>query len=152
MNATVVNLQINSIQDRRGVVNKLQDFDEVNGIKKSQRAKHERTVWEYIACILTSADNKKWTSIQYIIDVLAIRGIKISYMSIYRMLNVMNDTQSAIHPHRRSCGVSCHEVVQAMRGIRFNKIAYGEYVYAFGASPQLVNHYRRVFQLTLDPK
>ena len=69
----------------------------------------------------------------------------------------MMDTESSVHPHRRSCGVSCHEVVKSMGGVTRHRssdtrVSQPEYVYAFGASPQLVNYYRRVYELNLDPK
>jgi hypothetical protein len=151
MNETVVKLQINSIQDRRGVVNKLQEFDIANGVKKSQRAKHELPNWEFVSCILDSQYNKKWHTIDDIINILVGYNIRLSVGQVTAVMRILADTKAAIHTYRRACGASCHEVLTHMGELHCRYNEENKREYAFGITQDGVRYYRRAFNLHLDP-
>ena len=147
---------ITSLPERREAVNAINHFDRENGIKSSQRAKHEKTVWEYICCVLPAGDRRGITFDQ-IIKRLKKHNIDLSYDAVYRAISIMWDTESAIKPHRRSCGVSCHEVVTRLGLIRQKKYSNipcrrASYTFTFAVKQKELNYWKRAFNLNLNPK
>lgn len=156
-NQTVIQLTIAGFVDSREVVRKLNEFYTATGVLVSQKAKYEKPTWYYIACILNGVNRKNGHTVEDIQYVLKAHGIDVSIQAIRRFLRMMMDTNSAVHPHRRNCGVSCHEIVTRLGGVesgldsQHEKRGHPAMVYWFGAKQSAVNYVRRVFNLTLEP-
>lgn len=149
-------ITVNSIPERREAVTAINDFDDRTGMLKSQRAKYEKPLWFYILAILCGKDQKRCHSVQCIVDILAIHNIKVSKASVNRTLKIMLDTNYHIHPHRRGCGVSCHEAVAKMGGLLYckqqnNQTGLGApvHLYFLGGNISSVRYWRRVFNIHL---
>jgi hypothetical protein len=152
-NPSVKRLQIKSVIDRRHVVTKINEFDDNNGIGKSQRAKYEKPMWYYVACILNGSDRTSAFSQTDMVEILAGHGIVVSKMTIARTLKLMTNLDESIQPQRRNCGVGCYEAVRALGGIQDNGnwSSVEENLYWFGKHTNSVNYYRRSFNIRLEP-
>jgi hypothetical protein len=142
---------INSIADRRYWTNEINDYDDRNGVLRSQRAKYEKPTWWYIACILPGF-NKRGLSTTEIQNILAAFNIFITYQSISRILRIMSDTKFQIHPHRRGCGISCHDVVTELGGLDGGCYEGDnrEMFYNFKVNDNAVRYFLRERQMSLS--
>jgi hypothetical protein len=153
-NTTVIQLVISGFVDSREVVNKLNEFYANTGVVISQRAKYERPTWFYILSVL----GRRPMTVQQIVDKLKTNNINTGYYSVLRFLKVMMNTEEAIHPHRRNCGISCHELVADFGGVIQNKCAIHTNekgapfdTYHLGGSAPSVNYFRRVYNVYVNP-
>jgi hypothetical protein len=156
-NITVISLQIKGFVDSREVVNKLNEFYANTGVVVSQRAKYERPSWFYVAAILNGSDRSEAHSPKCIQKQLETAGIKLTIPAISRTLKIMMNLDESIHPHRRNCGVSCHDVVKGLGRVhrsRSHSFRRGQpsYVYYFGADQAKVYRFRKAFNIYLNPK
>ena len=113
-NTTVIQLVISGFVDSREVVNKLNEFYTNTGVVVSQRAKYEKPTWFYILAALSRHPQ----TVQEIMDTLKSHNLNLGYQSVLRFLKIMMNTEKAIHPHRRNCGIGCHEAVNLFGGIK----------------------------------
>jgi hypothetical protein len=148
-------MNINSIQERREAVTAINDFDVRTGVLKSQRAKYEKPLWFYILAILNGRDNSVAHSVQCIVDRLKNHGIVVGWPAVNRTFNIMMDTNKQIHPHRRGCGIGCHEAVARLGGVRMvtanpNGLGRPPVLFYLGANQIDVNYYRRAWNIKID--
>lgn len=151
-------ITVTNIPERRQAVTAINNYDRLNGLNSSQRAKYERPLWAFIAAILPGSDAKSAMDTLTIQAILADSNIHVTVPAIYRALKVMTNLDYSIHPHRRNCGASCYDVVEKMGGIKrwkcSNRDNAGQppVLYSFGVSQAKVYRSRRVFGLTVQVK
>lgn len=153
-NISVINLTISGFIDSREVVNKLNEFYAGTGVVVSQKAKYERPTWFYILAAL----GRRHMTVNQIVDKLKRHNITIGYHSVLRFLKIMSNTSRAIHPHKRHCGVSCHELVTSFGGVHreecsvYNGRGCAPDTYYLGASVFTINYQRRVHNVFINPR
>lgn len=149
-------IKVNSVSERREAVTAINDYDNRTGGLKSQRAKYEKPLWWYILAILNGSDHKYAHSVQNIIDELKNHNIIVSQVSVNRTLRIMSDTSFHIHPHRRGCGISCHEAVKLLGGIKIStwyqagRVGRAPWVFYLGATQSTVKYERRVWNIQIN--
>lgn len=160
-NTTVLNLHIHGFVDSREVVNKLNEFYNSVGVVISQRAKYEKPSWFYILAILSDSEyGNGLLTINDIVCLLKEHNLKISYQSVRRYLKIMMNTKAAIHPHRRNCGISCHEFVKGFGGIArvigtgidsCSDFGRPPDAYRLGFSKVGVEYFKRAYNVNIEP-
>ena len=148
---------IKDVGHRREAVTAINVFDEVNGIRTSQRAKYEKPMWYYILAVLPPSDkDEPGMTVDCIIRKLAQHNIVVKHQAVYRTLIVMINKSESIHPHRRNCGVNCYDAVGAMGDIEYydtplNEKGRPSFWYILGANKEQVNRARRAYNIRLKP-
>ena len=152
-------IQITNIPERREAVTAINNYDQLNGINPSQKAKYEKPVWFYVLACLGGNDRKPAVTIADIVTMLSYHNIHIGYQSIRLALRTLIHKQESIQPNRRNCGVGCYEAVSALGDI---KVQLGtrvpnqgrgrpESLYWLGQPSQRVGYYKRVYNIFVRP-
>jgi len=153
-NITVLNLRIEGFVDSRELVNRLNQFYAATGVVISQKAKYEKPTWFYILAVLGTVHRRM--TILDIQERLAEYGLNVTYQSIRSFLKVMMNTEKAIHPHRRNCGISCHELVTLLGGVEceYEDIHTGGRpadTYYLGLTSVGLNYWKKVHNVYVKP-
>jgi hypothetical protein len=147
-------ITVNSIKERREAVTAINDYDNRTGGLKSQRAKYEKPLWWYILAILNGRDVMTTQTIQNIVARLKTHGIVVSWQSVNRTVMIMFDTDRQIHPHRRGCGIGCHEAVKILGGLLwvYKKSPVGRTAMSIclNSNQHMVDYYRRSWNIKID--
>lgn len=145
-----------NIIDRRILVNTLVDWDEENGIARSQRAKYERPAWALLGSLINGCDGKELTCEDLQAKLLR-HNIRMTTFAIYKALCVMESPKPSYRSHRRNCGVSCEDAMISLGRLKHKpvmKISGGSLhtfnAYYFGESQENVVTQKRAIGLTMQ--